>query len=97
MLQFMGSQRVRQGQCDDLVLNKNILLFHKCLSDKVNFLSFLTALTIQSVQLGPSTDLSEGWFHTLENFCVGREGNGEGNGTPLQYSCLENPMDGGAW
>ena len=26
------------------------------------------------------------WFHI-----------GEGNGTPLQYSCLENPMDGGAW
>ena len=22
---------------------------------------------------------------------------GEGNGTPLQYSCLENPMDEGAW
>ena len=21
----------------------------------------------------------------------------EDNGTPLQYSCLENPMDGGAW
>ena len=21
----------------------------------------------------------------------------EGNGTPLQYSCLENPMNGGAW
>ena len=21
----------------------------------------------------------------------------EGNGTPLQYSCLENPMDGGTW
>ena len=26
-----------------------------------------------------------------------REGLGEGNGNPLQYSCLENPMDGGAW
>ena len=24
-------------------------------------------------------------------------GSGEGNGTPLRYSCLENPMDGGAW
>ena len=24
-------------------------------------------------------------------------GSGEGNGTPLQYSCLENPMNGGAW
>ena len=22
---------------------------------------------------------------------------GEGNGNPLQYSCLENPMDGRAW
>ena len=22
---------------------------------------------------------------------------GEGNGNPLQYSCLENPMDGGGW
>ena len=28
----------------------------------------------------------------------GQEGPpGEGNGNPLQYSCLENPMDGGAW
>ena len=25
------------------------------------------------------------------------EADGEGNGSPLQYSCLENPMDGGAW
>ena len=25
------------------------------------------------------------------------ESPGEGDGTPLQYSCLENPMDGGAW
>ena len=24
-------------------------------------------------------------------------GVGEGDGTPLQYSCLENPMNGGAW
>ena len=29
-------------------------------------------------------------------FCMGLCP-GEGNGTPLQYSCLENPMDGGAW
>ena len=26
-----------------------------------------------------------------------RHSKGEGNGTPLQYSCPENPMDGGAW
>ena len=29
---------------------------------------------------------------------LGREDTpGEGNGNPLRYSCLENPMDGGAW
>ena len=26
-----------------------------------------------------------------------RASGGEGNGSPLQYSCLENPMDGEAW
>ena len=33
-------------------------------------------------------------FHCIKGFmtCFG-----EGNGTPLQYSCLENPMDRGAW
>ena len=31
------------------------------------------------------------------NFRVFKPNVGEGNGTPLQYSCLENPMDGGAW
>ena len=30
------------------------------------------------------------WTHVS---CIG----GEGNGTPLQHSCLENPMNGGAW
>ena len=29
------------------------------------------------------------------NYCG--QGNGEGNSNPLQYSCLENPMDGGTW
>ena len=27
----------------------------------------------------------------------GQVTDGEGNGTPLRYSCLENPLDGGAW
>ena len=30
------------------------------------------------------------------NYPVSSTGIGEGNGTPLQYSCLESPMDGGA-
>ena len=31
------------------------------------------------------------------DFYNGNTRYGEGNGTLLQYSCLENPMDGGAW
>ena len=29
-------------------------------------------------------------------YCI-KQVTGEGNGIALQYSCLENPMDGGAW
>ena len=41
---------------------------------------------------------------TLPNLFLGQyyfdikpDKDGEANGNPLQYSCLENPMDGGAW
>ena len=34
--------------------------------------------------------------HNLKKPCLPQL-RGEGNGTPLQYSCLENPMDGRAW
>ena len=34
------------------------------------------------------------WGHLIQ---VAKHWVGECNGTPLQYSCLENPIDGGAW
>ena len=39
------------------------------------------------------------WKSTIKRRLVKIYANysGEGNGTPLQYSCLESPMDGGAW
>ena len=37
------------------------------------------------------SDFTSGIFTCIYTFP------GEGNGNPLQYSCLENPMDGGAW
>ena len=55
---------------------------------------------------------STGWLHgeggyiikesnglptQCNNLAVINIGDGEGNGNPLQYSCLENPMDGGDW
>ena len=46
----------------------------------------------------PGLELSSIWslFQTLSSIHVCSIF-GEGNGTPLQYSCLENPTDGGAW
>ena len=35
--------------------------------------------------------------HDSLHLVVSRYREGEGNGTPLQYSYLENPKDGGAW
>ena len=35
-------------------------------------------------------------YHTIALISHASKVIGEGNGTPLQYSCLENPMDGGA-
>ena len=37
------------------------------------------------------------YHHQYGNYDYLSKPAGEGNGTPLQYSCLENPMDGGAW
>ena len=38
-----------------------------------------------------------GEFNSDEHYIYYCGQEGEGNGTPLHYSCLENPMDGGAW
>ena len=37
------------------------------------------------------------WFDFFFFYSRLRITSGEGSGTPLQYSCLENPLDGGAW
>ena len=47
--------------------------------------------------LGLAALLQNGEKETWRKLHLSRKGNGEGNGTPLQYSCLENPMDRGAW
>ena len=52
--------------------------------------------TYGSMSFSRSFKLSTLKFPPLQNGNA-RLNYGEGNGTPLQYSCLENPMEGGAW
>ena len=47
---------------------------------------------IELNELIEDTHYSVDCKNTRFKLCIG-----EGNGSPLQYSCLENPMDGGAW
>ena len=44
----------------------------------------------------PGKPISKKYFFKEEKKITAISLSGEGNGNPLQYSCLENPMDGGA-
>ena len=51
----------------------------------------LVMLSVSSYASWPSMSWEKYLFRSSAHFF------GEGNGTPLQFSCLETPMDGGAW
>ena len=74
-------------------------------SDKKAFLSDQCKEIKKNNRRGKTRDLfkkirdTKGTFHAKMGSIKDRNNMdlGESNGTPLQYSCLENPMDGGAW
>ena len=47
-------------------------------------------------RVGPGGSDGEASAYNVGDLGLGRSP-GEGNGNPLQYSCLENPMERGAW
>ena len=51
--------------------------------------TFFTTIIYESLKI-----FKEGSMHKITEL---HTTSGEGSGTPLQSSCLENPMDGGAW
>ena len=63
--------------------------------------SFGTLAPAQTLSLAFITTSSVSAVDTAEegrgHLNIDNQHSGEGSGTPLQYSCLENPMDGGAW
>ena len=82
-LQSVGSLRVRHDEATSL----SIFTFHfHALEKEMATHSSVLAWTIPEYSRCSNYILPTVYFI-----------NGEGNATPLQYSCLENPMDGGAW
>ena len=64
---------------------------------KIYFISNIEPITID-VHSPNAVILNQGRFCPVEGIWQCLENVlGEGNGTPLQYCCPENPMDGGAW
>ena len=74
--------------------------------DKKAFLSDQCKEIEESNRMGKTGDLFPGGSEVKASACNARDlvsipgserSPGEGNGNPFQYSCLENPMDRGAW
>ena len=67
-------------------------------SSSSHLLSYLVYATISLTSLGGSESKASAYnVGDLTSVPGLGRSSGEGNGNPLQYSCLENPMDGGAW
>ena len=54
-------------------------------------------LTLESSLVAQMVKRPPAMWETWVRFLGQEDSPGEGNGNPLQHSCLENPMDGGAW
>ena len=88
MLQSMGSQRVRH----DLATAQQQQAQNGC--------KMLTLYFSEVYAKFPGGSEDKASAHNagdLDLIPGSRRSPGEGNGNPLQYSCLEDPMDGGAW
>ena len=57
--------------------------------------SVIGASQVALVVKNPSANAGD--VGDVDSICGNRRFPREGNGNPLQYSCLEKPMDGGAW
>ena len=104
---FLGPKITAEGDCSHEI-KRHLLLRSKIMTNLDSILKsrhitwptkahigqatiFLTSLVAQTVKLSTYNGEDLGLIPGS-----GRSP-GEGNGNPLQYSCLENPMDGGAW
>ena len=65
--------------------------------EKPWFIAFANVCGVNTFTMTDFKLLIETWSHGTQNLEDLRVSGREGNGTPLQYSCLANPVDGGAW
>ena len=81
---FLGSKITAEGDCSHEIKG-HLLLGRKAMTN----LDSILKSRDNFANKGPS---SQSYGFSSSHVWVG-----EGNGNPLQFSCQENPMDGGAW
>ena len=89
---FTYSRKFYKSRNFSFVKNRKILVFWECLQILCNVCKILDFYGRFRVSVSQES-------YILPSQIIGsqRKNSGEGDGTPLQYSCQENPMDGGAW
>ena len=100
--EYLGLISFRMDWLDPLAVQgtlKHLLQHHSSKASILqHFVFFIVQLSHPYVTTGKTKALTfVGKVMSLLFNMLSRLITGEGNGTPLQYSCLENPMDGGAW
>ena len=103
---FLGSKITADGDCSHEI-KRRLLLGRKAMTNLDSILKNRDITLPTKVHLVKDNDFSSSrvWMWELDyketwapkNWCFWTVVFGEGNGTPLQYSCLKNPMGGGAW
>ena len=102
-LQFMKSQRVRHDwskwskQASKPIDGANKLKYIKLLGASRIAGSCFTLWATREAPIGLESKVSACNAGDPGSIPELGRSSGEGNGNPVQYSCLENPIDGGAW
>ena len=81
----LGSKITADGECSHEI-KRHLLLGRKAMTNLDSILK------TRDITLPTKVHLVKAIFFPIVMYRCG-----EGNGNPLQYSCLENPMDTGAW
>ena len=81
---FLGSKIIADGDCSHET-RRRLLLGRKAMTN-------LDCVEKQRHYSANQVCIVKAMVFPVATYCCG-----EGSGTPLQYSCLENPMDRGAW
>ena len=107
-LQSMASQRVSHWATE----HTHIILYLKCVSSRdqlyvlkilpdnlILWLVYLVYIFTSLLGFPGGAEVKASAWNAGDPGSIPGSGRSprEGNGTPLQYSCLENPMEGGAW